>query len=286
MSERTRVDSAHISPSAHYTGYVWYRHRLSEPAFATSMGRSVHALLRPLTWGARRLFGLDIEQLLLQRHLTIDACLSAAIEQGGVRQVVEIACGLSPRGRRFTQRYAQLRYLEADLPPMAARKRLLLHGAGWLGGQHQVRGVDILAAQGPLSLAELLAGLDHNEPVLVITEGLVNYFELPVIEAFWARLAELLGQFPTATYLTELYPDLREHPRYRQLRWGVGLIGRLTRGNYPLHYRDDRQIAEGFERCGFPSVRVLDPAQRVASLGLLAMRGPGLVRVVEARLGG
>ncbi len=68
MSERTRVDSAHISPSAHYTGYVWYRHRLAEPAFATSMGRSVHAVLRPLTWGARRLFGLDIEQLLLQRH--------------------------------------------------------------------------------------------------------------------------------------------------------------------------------------------------------------------------
>ncbi|MFO6374018.1 hypothetical protein ACLBYN_16145, partial [Pseudomonas aeruginosa] len=27
MVERERVDSAHITPSAHYTGYVWFRHR-------------------------------------------------------------------------------------------------------------------------------------------------------------------------------------------------------------------------------------------------------------------
>lgn len=283
MSERARADSAHISPSAHYTGYVWYRHRLADPAFATGLGRCVHALLRPVTWGARVGFGLDLEHLLLQRHLLIDARLTAAIEQRGVCQVVEIACGLSPRGRRFSVRYPQLRYLEADLPPMAVRKRLLLHGEGWLDGRHQVRAVDILAPRGPQSLAGLFAGLDRNEPVVVITEGLVNYFELPVIEAFWTRLARQLDEFPQATYLTELYPDLREHPRYRQLRWGVDLVGRLTRGNYPLHYRSAEEIAEAFARCGFSSTQVLDPSEQAANLGLAPGRWPSLVRVIEAR---
>ncbi|NQD94029.1 class I SAM-dependent methyltransferase, partial [Pseudomonas sp. CrR25] len=242
MSRRDRSSSAHISPSAHYTGYVWYRHRLAEPAFATAFGRCVHGLLAPFSWGARVGFGLDIETLLLQRHLQIDALLSAAIEQGGVRQVVEIACGLSPRGRRFTARYPELHYLEADLPAMAARKRLLLHAEGWLGERHQVRAVDILATQGVGSLAALFAGLDREAPVLVITEGLVNYFELPLIESFWTRLADELCRFSRASYLTELYPDLREHPRYRQVRWGVELIGRLTRGSYPLHYRNAEEI--------------------------------------------
>lgn len=284
MPERSRASSAHISPSAHYTGYLWYRHRLAEPAFVTAFGRFVHKLLWPVTWGARVGFGLDIEAFLLQRHLQIDAQLTAAIEQGGVRQVVEIACGLSPRGRRFCARYPQLRYVEADLPAMAARKRLLLHGEGWLGGEHQVRAVDILAEQGSHSLAALFAELDRRQPVLVITEGLVNYFPLALIEGFWSRLAIELRGFAGGTYLTELYPDLREHPRYRQLRWGVELIGRLTRGSYPLHYRDHGEIVAGFQRCGFARVQVFDPSADAPGLGLPPARLPGLVRVIQAQV--
>ncbi|CAE6956154.1 class I SAM-dependent methyltransferase [Ectopseudomonas khazarica] len=284
MPERVRASSAHISPSAHYTGYVWYRHRLADPAFVTPFGRFVHKLLWPVTWGARAGFGLDIEAFLLQRHLQIDAQLTEAIERRGVRQVVEIACGLSPRGRRFCSRYPELQYLEADLPAMAARKRLLLHGEGWLDGRHQVRAVDILAERGSQSLAALLASLDRSQPVVVITEGLVNYFPLELIEGFWSRLATGLSDFPEATYLTELYPDLREHPRYRQLRWGVELIGRLTRGSYPLHYRDHAEIVTGFQRCGFARVQVLDPSADAGSLGLPAARLPGLVRVIQAQV--
>jgi O-methyltransferase involved in polyketide biosynthesis len=281
MSRAARVDSAHITPSAHYTGYVWYRHQLAEAPFVTPFGRFAHGVLAPVSWGARVAFGLDVERFLLQRHLLIDALLREAIEQHGVRQVVEIACGLSPRGRRFCSRYPQLCYLEADLPPMAARKRLLLHEEGWLNARHQVRPVDILAEHCTNDLQALFSGLDRDEPVLVITEGLVNYFELPVIEAFWARLAAQLRQFPSATYLTDLYPDLREHPRYRQLRWGIDLVGRLTRGRYFLHYREDDAIVAGFEGCGFGEVRVHDPRELDTAP---VDAWPALVRVVEARV--
>ncbi|WP_271410572.1 class I SAM-dependent methyltransferase [Pseudomonas sp. Q1-7] len=281
MPRAARLDSAHITPSAHYTGYVWYRHRLAEEPFVTAFGRLAHGLLAPLSWGARTAFGLDVEHLLLQRHLLIDALLREAIEQQGMRQVVEIACGLSPRGRRFCVRYPDVRYLEADLPPMAARKRLLLHEEGWLDSRHQVRPVDILAESGAHDLQTLFSGLNPEAPVLVITEGLVNYFELPVIESFWARLAAELRRFPAATYLTDLYPDLREHPRYRQLRWGIDLVGRLTRGRYYLHYQDDAAIARGFSGCGFSAVRLHDPKE-VAAAPQDAW--PALVRVVEARV--
>ncbi|MDT4850060.1 Leucine carboxyl methyltransferase [compost metagenome] len=281
MPRAVRADSAHITPSAHYTGYVWYRHQLAEEPFVTSFGRFAHGVLAPVSWGARVAFGLDVERFLLQRHLLIDALLHDAIERRGVCQVVEIACGLSPRGRRFCSRYPDLRYLEADLPPMAARKRLLLHEEGWLDARHQVRPVDILAQQGANDLQALFAGLDREAPLLVITEGLVNYFALPVIEAFWSRLAVQLRQFPSATYLTDLYPDLQEHPRYRQLRWGIDLVGRLTRGRYYLHYRDDAAIVQGFVGCGFGEVRVHDPKELG---GGQVEAWPGLVRVVEARV--
>ncbi|MFJ3262307.1 class I SAM-dependent methyltransferase [Pseudomonas sp. NPDC086581] len=284
MAERIRADSAHITPSAHYTGYVWYRHQLADPAFATAFGRWVHGCVAPINWGARIGFGLNIEDFLLQRHLLIDARLTQAIESRGVTQVVEIACGLSPRGRRFRERYPQLTYIEADLPPMAARKSALLQEQGWLDGKHRVRAVDILAEQGEQCLAALLCELDPDRPVAVITEGLVNYFQRPVIEGFWRRLAAALRVFPEATYLTELYPDLREHPRYRQIRWGVGLIGRLTRGGYPLHYRSAGEIEQAFSGCGFGRVGVLDPQVDGAGLGLPKGRMPSLVRVIEARV--
>ncbi|QRY81223.1 class I SAM-dependent methyltransferase [Pseudomonas sp. PDNC002] len=284
MAERIRADSAHITPSAHYTGYVWYRHQLADPAFATAFGRWVHGCVAPINWGARVGFGLNIEDFLLQRHLLIDARLTQAIELRGVTQVVEIACGLSPRGRRFRQRYPQLTYLEADLPPMAARKSALLQEQGWLDGKHRVRPVDILAEDGEQSLAALLSGLDPDRPVVVITEGLVNYFQRPVIEGFWRRLAAALRVFPEATYLTELYPDLREHPRYRQIRWGVGLIGKLTRGGYPLHYRSAAEIEQAFVGFGFGRVGVLDPQVDGMGLGLPKGRMPSLVRVIEARV--
>ena len=77
---------------------------------------------------------------------------------------------------------------------------------------------------------------------------------------------------------------MQEHPRYRQLRWGVELVGRLTRGHYPLHYRDAETIAAGFARCGFARTEVLDPGQQAAALGLPVLRQASLVRVIEARV--
>lgn len=166
---------------------------------------------------------------------------------------------------------------------MAARKAALLREQGWLGPEHAVAAVDILAEDGERCLAALFAGLDRERPLVVITEGLVNYFQRPVIEAFWSRLATELKRFPQGTYLTDLYPDLREHPRYRQIRWGVGIIGRLTRGSYPLHYRNAAEIEAAFARCGFASTLVLDPQREGAALGLPQGRLPSLVRVIESR---
>lgn len=280
MSERT--SSSHISPSAHFTGFMWYRRGLSNEAFVTTYGRLSHVLLQPIMWLGKRLFGLDLERVLLQRHLQIDAQLSAAIESGAVRQVIEIACGLSPRGYRFTQRYPLVRYIEADLPAMAERKRQLLADNHWLNERHQVSAVDVFADAGPNTLAGVFAQLNPNEPVVVITEGLVNYFNREQVEQFWKRLAAELKQFPRSSYLTELYPDLVKHPRYRQIRWGVALIGRLTRGQYFLHYSDEVGISEAFKACGFTQIEVIDPSSNAKCLGLPESAALGLVRVVQA----
>ncbi|VFS73190.1 putative O-methyltransferase [Pseudomonas aeruginosa] len=153
---------------------------------------------------------------------------------------------------------------------MAARKAALLREQGWLGPEHAVAAVDILAEDGERSLAALFAGLDRERPLVVITEGLVNYFQRPVIEAFWSRLATELKRFPQGTYLTDLYPDLREHPRYRPDPLGSGDHRAADAGSYPLHYRNAAEIEAAFARCGFASSLVLDPQREGAAPGLAA----------------
>src|SRR5206468_2908329 len=83
---------------------------------------------------AHRIGGPSLEGMLLARHRLIDLRLARAIEAGEIRQVLEIAAGLSPRGWRFSSRYGdRITYVEADLVGMLAHKRRIL---AELGGEH------------------------------------------------------------------------------------------------------------------------------------------------------
>src|SRR5260370_13887399 len=113
-----------ISPTAHYTGYVWFAHGQSHHAFATRTGRLMYEALRAPNAAAHAVGWPTLEGMLLARHRLIDLRLQQAIDAGEVAQVIEVAAGLSPRGWRFRTRYGdRLRYVEADLPGMVHRKR-------------------------------------------------------------------------------------------------------------------------------------------------------------------
>src|SRR4051812_5453991 len=145
-----------ISPTAHYTGHVWGRNGLSHPQLATFEGRLLFDALAPAMTVSRALGGPTLEGLLLARHRIIDELLATAIDEGRVSQVVEIGCGMSPRGWRFAERYRdRLSYVEADLPDMAARKRRALERIGLASDLHRVEEVDALRDEGPRSLAAL-----------------------------------------------------------------------------------------------------------------------------------
>jgi O-methyltransferase involved in polyketide biosynthesis len=80
-----------ISPTAHYTGYVWARHGISHPALETREGRLLFESMRPMNAISEALGGVSLETYLLTRHRAIDVLLERAVEDGGVSQVVEVA---------------------------------------------------------------------------------------------------------------------------------------------------------------------------------------------------
>ena len=252
-----------ISPTAHYTGYVWARNGLSHPALVTREGRALYEAMRPALTVSRVLGGPTLESYLLARHRAIDTLLERAIEEGRVTQVIEVACGLSPRGWRFAQRYGErITYIEADLPGMAARKRRALVEIGSLGEDHRVQEIDALRDLGPGSLALLAATLDHDGGLAIITEGLLGYLDRAAMEAVWRRFARELSGFPDGHYFSDLPIGGRTSAVVRAFRLALSAF---VRGQVHMHFAGDAEAADALHGAGFARAAVR-PAAEILNL--------------------
>jgi O-methyltransferase involved in polyketide biosynthesis len=168
-----RARPEQISPTAHYTGYVWFAHGQSHEAFATRTGKLMYQALRGANAIAAATGLPSLEGMLLARHRLIDLRLAEAIEAGEISQIVEVACGLSPRGWRFRARYGdRITYVEADLPGMLANKRRILAELGGETAYHRTAEIDALADAGPTSIAAICA--EQVRLVTVNQEGRVR----------------------------------------------------------------------------------------------------------------
>jgi O-methyltransferase involved in polyketide biosynthesis len=270
-----------ISPTAHYTGYVWYRNGLSHPGLVTPQGKALYHGLRPLNAASGSIGGPTLEGFLLARHRAIDALLDQAIEDGRIGQVIEIAAGLSPRGWDFARRYGRkLRYIEADLPEMARRKRERLEAAGLLTARHKVVPLDALADGGALSLAALARTLDRKKGLAIVTEGLLNYFDTEAVLGMWRRFAGALQKFPAGVYYSDLH--VASDNRGAQTRAFGKMLGRFVRGKVYLHFGSVAAAESALRHNGFASARLFTPSPQPARDGAADGRGAKLVRVIDA----
>lgn len=266
-----------ISPTAHYTGYVWGRNGLSHPELTTTEGRLLFDSLHPLMLFSGALGGPSLEAYLLARHRAIDALLERAIEQHGITQVVEVAAGLSPRGWRFAKRYGdRIAYYEADLPAMAARKRRALERMGSLSDRHQVRDLDALRDTGPESLGALVAELEPGTGLAIITEGLLGYLAPGDVAALWRRFAEALSRFPAGRYISDLHLGSAQTVQVRAFRV---VLAAFVRGRVYLHFNDAEQATAALREAGFGSAAVT-PANAVSADA--GERGGQMAHILEA----
>ena len=271
-----------IGPTAHYTGYVWARNGLSHPELETLEGRILFDSLQPGMIASRLAGGPTLEAYLLARHRAIDALLDSALERGEVSQVIEVACGLSPRGWRFTRRYGErIVYIEADLPEMAASKRLALERMGSLGDHHRVREVDALRDDdGPGSLIAIAGELDPERGVAIITEGLLGYLPTDAVHGIWRRCARTLSRFPDGRYISDLHLGGAVTPQVRVFRL---LLSAFVRGRVHLHFSDTREAEAALAAAGFGSADVR-PALEAIGAAENGERGGRLANILEASI--
>jgi O-methyltransferase involved in polyketide biosynthesis len=251
-----------ITPTAHYTGYVWARNGLSPPELATLEGRVLFESLRAPMLASDLLGGGTLEAYLLARHRAIDALLERAIEERGITQVIEVAAGMSGRGLRFAQRHGdRLLYVEADLPAMAARKWRTLARLGALSERHRVQELDALRDSGSHSLGELVQRLDQDHGLAIITEGLLGYLEPSAVTGLWRRFVVALSTFKEGIYISDIHIGEVQNLRVKAFRL---LLAAFVRGPVHLHFGEAPEVIAALTKAGFASAEI-DRAYELAA---------------------
>jgi len=228
--------------------------------------------------------GLLPEDFILQRHRLIDHLLREAVENRGIRTIVEIASGMSPRGYRFKREFGgKVVYIEADLPDMAATKREVLEKAGLPPESQRVVAVDVTKDSGPLNMEEAIRPLLEAGPAAIITEGLVNYFPRDAVMKMWSRFADLAPS-PGSLYLTDLHTESATPTDVFARAWR-GSLHLFTRGKTYLHFKDGDDAERALMDAGFQHARLHDPQDYADSLALQETGRASVVHVLEGRFG-
>lgn len=270
-----------ISPTAHYTGYVWAHHGLGPREFATGEGAIAYRALAPFMAAARRAGQPALPDVLVARHTAINELLRAAIADGSVSQIVEIAAGLSPRGCVFNDEFgSDLVYIEADLPPMAALKRAKLEPMGSLGEHHRVVDIDALANDGEHSIASVFSQLDPTRGTAVVTEGLLPYLSEDDIRGVWRRIATEGTRFSDLLYVSDLYIGDDTSGRLETLGWSA--LRLFVRSGVERHFTDADEAQAALREAGFRRAEVLRPEAVVPEERAAWTPGGRAIRVLSA----
>lgn len=245
----------HISFTAHYTGYIWYQMGISHPAFATAKGKTLAALVHPIESWAEKYVGGSMRTTLKQRHTMLDAHLEELIHQHPDLQVLEIACGLSPRGWWFRQHHPNICYRELDLPDMAATKQAALQQIE--PHVDDVLSVDLFTE----AFANVFKVFDPKRPLVIISEGLINYFEKPLLQQLIQAIATYGRDFKELHYLTDLYPEPTQN-KLATIIWNSSrLLKLMSRSAFSFHFKTPAEAESFFHEAGFKHVDVLQPKQ-------------------------
>ena len=244
----------HISFTAHYTGYIWYSMGISHPVFATRKGKFLARLVHPLESWAEKNVGGSMRSTLKQRHAMIDQYLDQLIAQHPQLQVLEIACGLSPRGWNFRTKHPEIDYRELDLPDMAkiktqALKQIDPHAPEVLTG-------DIFTQD----FERIFQSFDPERPLVVISEGLINYFDQTLLNKLLQGITEYGASFQELHYLTDIYPEPVKNRLARFIWASSKLLKVMSRSAFTFHFQSPAELQQFFTHTGFEEVDVVQPA--------------------------
>ncbi|MBU0907681.1 MAG: class I SAM-dependent methyltransferase [Nanoarchaeota archaeon] len=166
-------------------------------------------------------------------------------------QIVELACGYSPRGLVLTRRSSKLVYVETDFSSVIERKRAILKKNGIeLKKNHHLVAIDSVKDDLSKKLGRFF---DRKKKTLVVAETLTMYLNDEEHEFLVENIKKFLESFKNSAYLS--------HEGKRMLKRFFGKLLLFYRNvvektKSHRHFRDAGKIKSYFLGRGFRKVLV------------------------------
>ena len=116
----------------------------------------------------------------------------------------------------------------------------------------KVFGADIFSQQ----FNEILTTqFDTNSPLLILSEGLINYFDSGLMSQLMQNLAQQLKHYSKGYYLTDLYPK-PNHKLAKIIERSGRLLKFLSKSNFQYYFTTPHEAKTYFEQQGFKHVAI------------------------------
>ncbi|AFY72533.1 O-methyltransferase involved in polyketide biosynthesis [Synechococcus sp. PCC 7502] len=254
MQQLSQNEFDKISPTALLVAYartftdIHYTKQLSEAVNSQSV---VEGLL-----GQKLEEVAEITVLIESRYRSIDRAIailkSKKTSKNNSGQILEIASGLLPRGMIMSED-TSLRFVETDLPLMIEQKANLVKVLVGDRLNLHFKPVDITALSNHLK--DCIELLDRNQPVIILSEGLLMYLTHAQKQQAFANVRELLELFGGVWITTDLV-TVKAINRRKQISPGLGQISQMVSrlSDRPIgdtYFQDTEQIEDFITVQGF-----------------------------------
>jgi len=265
-----------LAVTAHYTAQLWVRDHLPwAHLFDTPLGRFVYRATLPL-FGACSRAGLTTPmEFCVQRHRIIDAL----VDDLRPAQVVELGSGLSPRCLALAHKKG-IRTVDVDLPAMVAAKARMVPDPR----PESYRQVAMDMLEAPDYVEALGEALEIVSPTVVITEGVLSYFNHEQRRQVFQRSAHLLRHVGGGVYLTDVHHEeavARLGPMATLFREGLHWISRTPQQSFIRDFEAGKAMLTA---AGFDEVRGHLPTDYRDTLDLPTRNFDSGLTLYEARI--
>ena len=191
---------------------------------------------------------------IFHKRTSLSRDLDKLVRSYNPEQIVELACGYSPRGLVMTQENPDLVYIETDFPTVIERKRKIIAGIDGFKPSKNHHLVSIDAIDGDL-YDSLKRVINRKKRTLVIAETLTSYLNPSEHEFLVGNIERLLDQTNEGTYLSHEGKNMLPGFFGKMLLFYRDKVGKTR--SYK-HFEDQKSIKPYFLNRGFKKVRVVD----------------------------
>lgn len=202
-----------------------------------------------------KLFPKNYVNSLFGKRLALSREIDDVISQYKPKQIIELACGYSPRGLIMTQKDKELVYFEIDFSSVAKNKSNLFKTIQKrekirLSKNHYIFPFDVLKDD----FSSLIKKVNINKKTLIVAEALVSYLDDQEHRHLVINVSKFLDNFNQGAYLS--------HETISQRK---GLFGKIlfayrnmiSKTRSHKHFNSSKEITQFFKSEGFRKIKII-----------------------------